>query len=193
MKKLRKEQGVDFFDLKGDVQALLAPLEPEFVPATHAAMHPGRCAAVLLEGRVVGHVGELHPQWRQAYELPVAPVLFELDLEAVLDRPVPVFAPVSRQQPVSRDLALVVGDEVLHDSLITALMADPEGLVRSATLFDVYKPVEPMVGMAAHEHSMAVRLELLDFDNTLTEDRIEGARAAAVARAGTAVGARLRS
>ena len=148
---------------------------------------------MLLKGRVVGHVGELHPQWRQAYELPHAPVMFELDLEAVLDRPVPMFEPVSRQQPVSRDLALVVGDEVLHDSLITALMADPEGLVRSATLFDVYKPVEPMVGMAAHERSMAVRLELLDFDTTLTEDRIEGARATAVARAGKAVGARLRS
>ena len=189
----RKEQHADFFDAKGDVQALLAPLKPVFTPATHAAMHPGRCAAVLLAGRVVGHVGELHPRWRQAYELPHAPVLFELDLEAVLDRPVPAFTPVSRQQPVSRDLALVVGDEVLHDTLIAALMADPEGLVRSATLFDVYKPTAPLAGLAAGERSLAVRLELIDFDNTLTEDRIEGARAAAVARASQAVGARLRS
>ena len=189
----RKEQGVDFFDAKGDVQALLAPRVPSFAPATHAAMHPGRCAAVMLDGHVVGHVGELHPQWRQGFELPQAPVMFELDLDAVLNRPMPVFEPVSRQQPVSRDLALVVGDEVSHEALIAALMADPEGLVRSATLFDVYKPAVPQAGMADSERSLAVRLELLDFDTTLTEDRIEGARAAAVARAEKAVGARLRS
>jgi len=60
-------------------------------------------------------------------------------------------------------------------------------------LFDVYKPSAAVTGMAADERSLAVRLELLDFDTTLTEDRIEGAVAAAVARAGQAVGARLRA
>ena len=94
---------------------------------------------------------------------------------------------------MSRDLALVVGDEVSHDALIQALKSDPEGLVQSALLFDVYKPAAPVSGMAAGERSLAVRLELLDFNTTLTEDRIEGARAAAVARAEMAVGARLRS
>ncbi|MDP3225956.1 MAG: phenylalanine--tRNA ligase subunit beta, partial [Rubrivivax sp.] len=189
----RKEQGADFFDVKGDVQALLAPLKPRFVAATHAALHPGRCAAVLLEDRLIGHVGELHPQWRQAYELPQAPVLFELELDAVLDRPVPLFQAVSRQQAVLRDVALVMKDDVPHDSLVAALLADPAGLIRGATLFDVYKPVTAAAGIAGNERSLAVRLELLDFDTTLTEDRIEGAKAAAVARAGQAVGARLRS
>ena len=193
----RKERGVDFYDAKGDVEALLAPRVPRFVPATHAAMHPGRCAAVMLGDRLIGHVGELHPRWRQAYELPtfqgLAPVLFELDLDAVLDRPVPEFKPVSKQQPVSRDLALVVKDEVTHDALIAALQADPAGLVRSATLFDVYKPAVVVAGMTAGERSMAVRLELLDFEATLTEDRIEGAVAQAVARVAQALGGRLRA
>ena len=54
-------------------RALLAPRRPRFVPASHPAMHPGRCARVELDGRAVGHVGELHPRWRQAYELPSAP------------------------------------------------------------------------------------------------------------------------
>ena len=189
----REERAADFFDAKGDLQVLLAPRVPAFVPATHAAMHPGRCAAVMLDGRQVGHVGELHPQWRQAYELPQAPVLFELDLAAVLSRPVPMFEPVPRQQPVWRDLALVVGDTVSHDALTAALAADPEGLVLSVVLFDLYKPATLIAGMAAGERSLAVRLELLDFNTTLTEDRIEGARAAAVARAEKAVGARLRS
>ena len=193
----RKEQGVDFYDAKGDVQALLAPLQPRFVAATHPALHPGRCAAVMLGEQFIGHVGELHPKWRLGYELPTfqgqAPVLFELDLNAVLARPVPEFRPVSRQQPVSRDVALVVKDEVKHDALIAALLADPAGLIRSATLFDLYKPAAAVAGMAADERSLAVRLELLDFETTLTEDRIEGAKAAAVARAGQAVGARLRA
>ena len=189
----REERAADFFDAKGDVQVLLAPRVPAFVAATHPAMHPGRCAAVMLDGQRVGYVGELHPQWRQVYELPQAPVLFELDLAAVLSRPVPMFQHVPRQQPVSRDLALVVGDMVSHDALIAALKADPEGLVRSVVLFDLYKPAVPIAGMAIGERSLAVRLELLDFNSTLTEDRIEGARAAALARAEKAVGARLRS
>ena len=189
----RREQAVDFYDAKGDVEALLAPLKPHFVAASHPAMHPGRCAAILLGDRLIGHVGELHPKWRQAYELPQAPLMFEMHLDAVLDRPVPEFRPVSRQQPVWRDLALVVRDEVSHDALIGALEADPAGLVRTAALFDVYKPAADAAGMSSGERSMAVRLELLDFDATLTEDRIERAVTEAVARVGQAVGARLRA
>jgi phenylalanyl-tRNA synthetase beta chain len=188
-----KERGVDFYDAKGDVQALLSPRQPVFVAAEHPALHPGRCARVELDGRAIGHVGELHPKWRQAYELPQAPVLFELDLEAVLDVPVPAFEPVPRQQPVWRDVALVVRDEVAHDALIATLRADPAGLIRQATLFDIYKPTQPGGGIAAGERSLAVRLELLDFASTLTEDRIDATVAAAVARAQKTWGARLRA
>ncbi|MBE0547723.1 MAG: phenylalanine--tRNA ligase subunit beta, partial [Rubrivivax sp.] len=188
----RKEQGVDFFDAKGDLEALLAPRRPIFVADTHPALHPGRCARVELDGRAIGFVGELHPQWRQAYELPQAPVLFELDLEPVLESPVPVFTPVPRQQPALRDVALVLRDEVSHDALMARLRDDPAGLIRSTTLFDVYKPATPVAGIHAGERSLAVRLELLDADATLTDDRIEAAVAAAVARAQTSFDARLR-
>ena len=74
-------------------------------------MHPGRCAQVVLDGKVIGHVGELHPKWRQAYELAPAPVMFELELDAVLQRPVPEFKPVAKHQPVQRDIAVVVAEE----------------------------------------------------------------------------------
>lgn len=187
-----KERAVDFFDLKGDVQALLAPHEPVFAPAGHPALHPGRSASVSLGSRVIGHLGELHPKWRQAYELPQAPVLFELDLDAVLDRPVPVFEPMPRQQPSFRDLALVVRDEVPHDRLVQVLRDDASGLVRRATLFDVFKPAAPAAGLQAGERSLAVRLELRDDEQTLTDERIEAAVDAAVARAAKACGARLR-
>ena len=190
------ERGVDFFDAKGDLEALLAPATVCFEPAAHPALHPGRCAAVRLGDRVVGHLGELHPRWRQAYELPHPPLLFELELDAVLAREVPVFAAISRQQPVSRDVALVVRDGVAHDALVAALRADPAGLIRGATLFDVWKPGSrdgATAGLAADERSLAIRLELLDFDHTLTDDRIDAAVQAAVARAAAAFGARLRA
>jgi phenylalanyl-tRNA synthetase beta chain len=188
-----KEQGVDFYDAKGDVQALLAPRQAVVVVGSHPAMHPGRCARIEVDGKPVGFVGELHPRWRQAYELAHAPVLFELELDAVLDAPVPVFAPVPRQQPVLRDLALVLRDDVSHDALMSQLRADPAGLIRSAVLFDLYKPGASGAGIQTGERSMAVRLELLDFDATLTDERIEVAVAAALARVQAAFGARLRA
>jgi len=188
----QKERGVDFFDLKGDIEALLAPRKPRFVADTHPALHPGRCARVELDGRAVGHVGELHPQWRQAYELPQAPLLFELDLDAVLARDVPAAQPVSKHQSSWRDIALVVRDEVAHERLIGTLAQDDSGLVRSVLLFDVYRPAQPSADIGAGEHSMALRLELLDERANLTDERIDAAVASAVQRAQAAFAARLR-
>ncbi|MCP5285364.1 MAG: phenylalanine--tRNA ligase subunit beta [Burkholderiaceae bacterium] len=186
-----KERGVDFFDVKGDVEALLSPLNARFLADAHPALHPGRCAAVEVDGQVIGHVGELHPRWRQAYELPSAPILFELDLDTVLARPLPAPQPLPRQPGAVRDIALVVADTVGHDALISALGDDP--LVRRVTLFDIYRPAQPSGGLAAGERSLALRLDLLDPAATLTDERIDAVVAAAVARAAKAHGARLRA
>jgi phenylalanyl-tRNA synthetase beta chain len=178
--------------VKGDIEALLAPRVPAFAPAEHPAMHPGRCARVELGGRLIGHVGELHPRWRQAYDLPSAPILFELDLEAVLAREVPAFAPLPRQQSVYRDIAVVADEQVSHAALMEAIGAGRCGLVRSARLFDIYKPAAPAADLKAGERSLAVRLELLDNDNTLTDERIEAAVAEVIERLGARLGVRLR-
>ena len=189
----QRERQVDIFDVKGDLEALLAPRQPRFVADPHPALHPGRCARVELDGRVIGHLGELHPQWRQAYELPQAPVLFELDLQAVLARDVPLAQAVPRHQPSWRDIALVLRDDVAHDRLVEVLAADPSGLVRSVRLFDIYRPAQALPDIGRHEHSMALRLELLDDQANLTDERIDAAVAAAVQRAQAACGARLRA
>jgi phenylalanyl-tRNA synthetase beta chain len=186
------ERSVDFFYVKGDVEMLLAPRAVSFVATEHPALHPGRCAAVILDGETIGHVGELHPRWRQGYELASAPILFELDLAAVQARDVPQAVPLPRQQAARRDLALVVQEHVKHDALMAALRADDSGLVRSATLFDVYRPKQDGSDFAAGERSLAVRLELLADDATLTDEVIDQAVAAAIARAAAACGARLR-
>lgn len=191
------ERNVDFFDVKGDVQALLAPLQATFQPGEHSAMHPGRCASVWLGARCIGHVGELHPKWRQGYELAQAPVMFELALDAVLRRDVPVFQSVSRHQPVERDIAVVVKESVTHAAVMDAISAPGSVLLRDAVLFDVYRPKKaadgPVAGgLAADEKSLAVRLTLNRDDATLTDDEIEAVVKDVVASLSDRVSARLR-
>ncbi len=196
----RKDAGVDFFDVKGDVEALLAPRRATFEPAAHPAMHPGRCARVLLDGAPVGFVGELHPQWRQGWDLPQVPVLFELELDAVLQRDVPNFRAVGKQQAVERDVAIVVAERVTHAEVQAAIAAAvPATTLRSAVLFDVYRPkpakgdeAAPTVGLAAGEKSLAVRLTLARDDAPLAEGEIDAAMQAVVQQLGERLGARLR-
>ena len=168
------DRAVDFFDVKGDVEALLAPFKPAFALADHPAMHPGRCASVSVNGRAIGFVGELHPKWRQGYELAQAPLLFELELDAVLSRAVPVFQPVSKLQPVERDIAVIVPESVTHAALMDGVYAAAtQGLLKSAVLFDVYRPQPGNTSMLPGEKSLAVRLVLSSETATLTEENID--------------------
>ena len=119
-------------------------------------------------------------------------MLFEIELDALLARDVPRHRPLPRLQPVRRDLALVVPDAVTHDALIAAI-GPGQGLVRTARLFDVYKPAQPQPGIGAHERSLAVHLELLDPEVTLTDARIDAEVARVLTALAHALGARLRT
>lgn len=194
----RTESRVDFYDIKGDVEALLAPLQATFEAAEHPAMHPGRCARVLVSGQEIGFVGELHPKWRQQWDLPQAPVLFELELDAVLQRAVPQFQPVPKHQLVERDIAVVVKESVTHAQVMEVLHASVPQL-RSAVLFDVFRPKKLKVGEEAaagalgqDEKSLAVRLTLGSGAEALTDAQIEASMQAAIAALGAKVGAKLR-
>ncbi len=189
-----KDRGVDFFDLKGDIEALLAPRVARFVAAEHPAMHPGRCARIELDGEPIGFAGELHPKWRQAYELPLAPLLFELDAAALMRRELPMYAPVQRQQSVWRDLSVVAGESVTHAALMQAIdTAGHAGLVKSSRLFDIYKPSTPNGDMRPGERSLSIRLELLDDEVTLTDERIDAVVADVLAALAHRLGVRLRA
>jgi phenylalanyl-tRNA synthetase beta chain len=191
-----KARNVDFYDVKADVEKLLAPRQAEFVAAEHPALHPGRAAQVLLDGLVIGHVGELHPRWRQAWELTSAPVVFELSLDAVIAREVPVAEGVAKHQPVERDIAVIVAESVTHGQLMQAIHAAPtDGLLQSAVLFDIYRPKADATGgsLAVGEKSLAVRLTLGTVDATLTDAQIDAAMNAVLAHLGSQVSARLRA
>jgi phenylalanyl-tRNA synthetase beta chain len=189
----RKETALDFYDIKGDVEALFAPHAVQFSTAAHAAMHPGRCAQIVMHEKVVGHVGELHPRWVQAYGLTQAPQVFELELEALLQTPIPVFAPVARFPTVQRDLAIMVADAVQHSAIMKAIHAAPtQGLLQDARVFDIYRPAAGQVPEKSGEHSVALRMTLGSSQTTLTEDQIETTVAAVLAQLQSDLGARQR-
>ena len=187
------ERAVDLFDVKGDVETLLLPARARFVAAPHPALHPGRSAAIELDGAHIGVVGELHPRWRQAYELPPNVVVFEIDAEALMQRSMPVFAPLPKQQSSWRDLAIVARHDVSHEALMAAIDAAGEDIVRAATLFDIYEPKGAAAGIDDGERSLAVRLELRDDGRTFTDEQIERVVAAVVASLQSRLGARLRA
>jgi phenylalanyl-tRNA synthetase beta chain len=188
------ERTVDFFDVKGDVETLFAPRKPRFVAAGHPALHPGRSARIELDGEAIGWIGELHPRWRQAYELQQAPMLFELDAAALSGGRLPAYAPIARQQAALRDIAVIVAESVTHEALLQAIAEAPTGgLVRDARLFDVYRPKIPGADLSTGERSLAVRLELLDDQATLTDERIDAAVGSVLDTLFARLGARLRA
>jgi phenylalanyl-tRNA synthetase beta chain len=189
----QRDRAIDFFDVKGDLEALFAPRQLRFVAAEHPALHPGRSARVELDGQDIGVIGELHPKWRQGYELPSAPIIFELALDAVLARTLPQGQGVPRLQSVQRDIAVIVGESVTHDGLMATIAGAHDGLIRSARLFDVFKPAQAGGDLKDGERSMAVRLELLDEEATLTDERIEQTVAAVIDALAQRLGARLRA
>ena len=189
-----KDQAADFYDVKADVQALLAPAVPTFEVDTHPAMHPGRCAKVLLHGQAIGYVGELHPKWRQSWDLSSAPVMFELNLDAVTERAVPVALAVERFPNVERDIAVIVKEHIAHDQVIAAVhAASTQGWLRHAVLFDVYRTKTANASMAADEKSLAIRLTLNSHEATLNDAQIDQAVQAVVAQLAQQFSARLRS
>ena len=165
------ERRVDFFDVKADVSALFHPRQPGFRADGHPAFHPGKSARIHCEGIDVGWIGELHPKWQQKYDLPSAPVLFELDSEALAKAILPAYQEISRFPPVIRDIALVFDDMVSHGDVMTALRGSSSTIVAGVELFDVYRGKDLGIG----KKSLAFRVLLQDTRKTLTEVEVESA------------------
>jgi phenylalanyl-tRNA synthetase beta chain len=172
------------------VIARAAGVELDVVAAEVAPWHPGRCAAVLHAGRVVGHAGELHPRVAEAFRLPVGTAVLELDLDAVPLPAEPVRAPAVSGYPLAaQDVALVVADEVPAVEVERALRLGAGPLLESIKLFDVYAGQQ----LGAGRKSLAFALHFRADDRTLTAEEVATARDAAVAEAARRTGAELRS
>ena len=187
-------RAVDFFDVKADLEAVFAPRAVRFVKMEHPALHPGRCAAVEVDGKQVGFIGELHPRWQQKYDLPQAPVLFEVDAEVLRQRDLPRYSEISKFPGATRDLALVVKQDVPAQALLDAFSAElssnPVGkLVQAVVLFDEYRGK----GLEQDEKSLAFRFGLQDTQSTLQDEAVDAIMAALASAAQQKHGAKLRA
>jgi phenylalanyl-tRNA synthetase beta chain len=180
---------VDFFDVKGDLEALLG-VSPRltFAKAAHPALHPGRSAKLLLNGQEVGFVGELHPKWVQKYELSTAPVVFEVELDAWLAADMPTYREVSRFPAVTRDLALVVACDQAVEPLLGALISRAPAIVSDIHLFDLYQGK----GMPEGQKSLAFRIVMQHTERTLEDAEVEAGVADLIEVARKDFGAALR-
>lgn len=183
---------IDFYDLKADVVALFAPQELLFKPGNHPALHPGRTADIYLENKNIGVIGEIHPKWRQSYDLHSSAVLFEVDLSAALSRNVPKSLNIPKLPAVQRDLAIVVPQAITCEQLIAAIDVLGNKLIQSKVLFDVYRPKDNETSILKDEKSFAIRLFLGQGDVTLTDTQIETAVNDVVSHLASLLGARLR-
>jgi phenylalanyl-tRNA synthetase beta chain len=164
-----RARDVDFFDVRADLEAIVASREVRLEPQAHPAFHPGQSARVFVNGAPAGWIGSLHPRWLQKYDLPAATVGFELELDAVRASAVPRYRPLPRMQPVRRDLALLV-DTALPAALVQAeILAAGKPLVSTVTLFDVYLGE----GIPKGRKSLAFRVLLQDTEKTLTDPDVE--------------------
>jgi phenylalanyl-tRNA synthetase beta chain len=187
-------RNADYFDMKGDLEALFAPASLRFVKAVHPALHPGRSARVLLDDIDIGFIGELHPALQQKYDLPLAPVLFEVDAAALQQRDVPAYVDISRFPAVTRDLALVVKQTVAVQELVDAMMSEKRNnpdcsILQALVLFDEYRGK----GLSEDEKSLAFRCTLQDTQNTLQDDAVDRAISALIAAGSAQLGAKLRA
>ncbi len=185
---------MDFFDLKGVVQALLSGLHiggASYVPTEHQAFHPGRAALLKLDDQEIGVLGELHPVVRSKFDLPVQPVLVgEFDLDALLARVPPSFAvrPPSRYPGVVQDLALVVEEAVPAERVQELILQTGGTLLQRIVLFDVYRG-EPI---PAGKKSLAYALTFQSMDRTLSDADASKVRDKIVNRLRHELGAELR-
>jgi phenylalanyl-tRNA synthetase beta chain len=190
------DRAVDFFDVKGDLERVLDPLHFTTVAAVHPALHPGRSAQIQLmtpAGKLnIGWIGELHPGLQQAYELPQAPVLFEMDLEAIRNLGIPQPEELSKFPAVQRDLAVVVKQTVSSQTLLDAMNAKKQNFVKAIELFDEFKPKAGSSSMADDEKSLAYRVTLLNPQETLQDAQIEAVMTALLAILEKNCAARLR-
>ena len=159
--------------------------------ATMAPWHPGRCAALIVDGAVIGYAGELHPAVVKAFSLPPRTVALELDLDALLAHVggPGSLPPVSGQPVAKEDVALVVPESVTAAEVEAAIVAGAGELLESVRLFDIYRGAPVPEG----HKSVAFALRLRASDRTLTAEEVNAARDAAVAAASAATGAQLRA
>ena len=155
---------VDFFDVKAEVDRLTHG-RAQYVAGQHPALHPGQTAQILVNGQAIGWIGKLHPKWQQHYQLSRSAILFELDIEPLLQSQVASYVQVGKFPPVRRDMAVVVDESTSIQVLIDTMRTSKNTLISDIALFDVYQGK----GIAEGKKSLAFLVLMQDTQKTLTD------------------------
>ncbi len=167
-----KNRKVDFFDLKGDLEALfhLTDCHVQYSTIIHPALHPGQSAEILnTEGERVGMLGMLHPSIEKKLGFDTPVFMFELNQDLVFKKTIPVFERLSKFPSVRRDLALIVEEKIKASEIIQCIQSSNEQLIKDVSLFDIYRGT----GVEEGFKSVALSLILQDSKQTLTDTEID--------------------
>lgn len=170
-----KNRQVDFFDVKRDIETLLGKKASGLrcVVDTHPALHPGRCAKLVLDGKDIGWLGELHPKWSKNLDLNNAPIVFEIDVDSISNVDMPSLNDISKQPIVTRDLSIWVDTNISYQEILDTIYNEIDvnkqlNIVKSVNLFDIWRD-----GSSENSKSMALRFMLQDANSTLEDATVD--------------------
>ncbi len=168
-------QAADFFDLKGDLEAIFELTSNteaySFKSAKHPALHPGQTAAIEFNDQVVGYIGTVHPELERKFDLNGRTIVFEIEWSAISTRIIPEASSISKYPINRRDIAVIVDDNLDSDEIVKACLKTGNKLITAAKLFDVYKGK----GVDESKKSLAIALTLQSTEKTLEETDISSA------------------
>ncbi|AQA19414.1 phenylalanine--tRNA ligase subunit beta [Halioglobus japonicus] len=167
-----KARPVDFFDLKGDIEGLLALTRAAntfaFAPGQRDALHPGQTALISRGGEAIGFLGALHPSVAKELGVSGSVYVAEITLSAVLESKLPAFTELSKFPEVRRDLAVLVDKEVPACDILANVRASAGTYLTDLTLFDVYEGK----GIDPKRKSLALGLTFRDSSRTLSDQDV---------------------
>jgi phenylalanyl-tRNA synthetase beta chain len=180
----RPDRLLDFFDIKGDVEALLSLADPKrcttFEQNSNPAYHPGQCAQIWIEGQSCGWVGRISPKLQEFVELESPIFAFELDWDLINKTKIPEFLPASRFPAIGRDLSFVFSNDIAAATIGACIRESAGELLVSLELVDIYRGK----GIKEGQKSVTFRLTLQSNSRSLTDeeaDNITGRIIAAIA------------
>ncbi|PSU96957.1 phenylalanine--tRNA ligase subunit beta [Photobacterium kishitanii] len=165
---------VDFFDLKGDLEAVLELTAKDaysFKAAKHPALHPGQSAAIVVDGKEIGFIGTVHPELERKFGLNGRTIVFEIEWAAINTRMLPEAVAISKFPANRRDIAVVVSEDIAAGDVVAACRENGGELLKAVNLFDVYTGK----GVDDGQKSLAIALTLQSTERTLEEADISAA------------------
>ncbi len=170
---LQSSEYFDFYDLKGQLETLLAAASLranlEWRPSARPCLHPGQSAELLLAGASIGHAGRLHPRLAVELDLQQAVYVFELELDAACKRPLPQARPVSSYPCVRRDIAMLVDRDIPAETICRRAVQAAGPLLESLRLFDVYTGNN----LESNQKSVALGLIFQHQSKTLSSEEVQ--------------------